>query len=152
LELAKLTQLTRKQLLLGAASLALLVTPYLACSSSSDTAPASESAEAQQARLLGTWQGTAELDGETIPFSLTLDRQARQISAERVAVVGAITSENPNFDGVVDGNVGSSDKGVTLSLRLSDGKVLLGTLEGEAIGDGRILRAAQSGTFGLTRP
>jgi hypothetical protein len=149
LELAKLT---RNQLLFGAVGLALLVTPYLACSSSSDSAPTSESAEAQQARLLGTWQGTAELDGETIPFSLTLDRQTRQLSTERVAVLGTIASENPNFDGAVDGNVGSSDKGVTLSLRLADGKVLLGTLEGEAISDGRIVSAAQFGTFGLTRP
>lgn len=152
MELAKLTQLTRKQLLLGAASLALLVTPYLACSSSEGAANTNESAEAQQARLLGSWQGTAELDGETIPFALTLDRQARQLSTERVAVVGSITSENPNFDGAVDGNVASSEKGTTLSLRLADGKVLLGTLEGEAVSDGRIMRAAQSGTFGLTRP
>jgi hypothetical protein len=148
-----LVKFSRNQLLLGALGLALLVTPYLACSSSESDTPA-QGAEQQQARLLGNWQGTAEIDGETIPFSLSLDARPQKSSPERLVVAGTLTSENPAFDGAVDGYFGvdASSQRATLSLRLDDGKTLLGTLEGEALSDGRIVNVARTGTFGLTRP
>jgi hypothetical protein len=69
-------------------------------------------------------------------------------------VVGSLTSENPSFDGAVDGYFGidSANHRVTLSLRLDDGKTLLGNLEGDALTDGRVENAAHTGTFAITRP
>ena len=145
-----LAKLSRNQLLFGALGLALLVTPYLACSSGTEAAPADVGE--LQAKLLGTWQGTAELDGETIPFSLTLEHAPTKDAPERLAVAGSLTSENPTFDGAVDGHVGFAKQRPTLSLRLDDGKILLGTLEGEALRDGHIDNVAHTGSFGLTRP
>jgi hypothetical protein len=151
LELAKFS---RNQLLLGALGLALLVTPYLACSSSEHGTDSATSTDDLQTKLLGTWQGTAEIDNETIPFSLSLEQRGATSTTERLAVVGSLTSENPSFDGAVDGYFGidTANHRVTLSLRLDDGKTLLGTLEGEALSDGRIVNMARTGTFGLGRP
>lgn len=146
----ELAKLSRNQLLLGALGGALLVTPYLACSSDSASEAGGEADLASLA--LGTWQGTAELDGETIPFSLTLERQAQQLTAERLAVAGSITSEHPFFDGAVDGSIGISLQRATLSLRLDDGKVLLGSFDGEGLRHGDIVAVADAGTFGLSRP
>lgn len=151
----ELAKFSRNQLLLGALGLALLVTPYLACSSSeSASSEASTSTEELQSKLLGTWQGSAEIDNETIPFSLSLDQRGATSTPERLTVVGSLTSENPSFDGAVDGYFGidATNHRVTLSLRLDDGKTLLGTLEGEALSDGRIVNMARTGTFGLGRP
>lgn len=150
----ELAKFSRNQLLLGALGLALLVTPYLACSSSEHTAEPTTSTEELQTKLLGTWQGTAEIDNETIPFSLSLEQRGASSTAERLGVVGSLTSENPSLDGAVDGYFGidNANHKVTLSLRLDDGKTLLGTLEGEALSDGRIENMARTGTFGLSRP
>lgn len=151
----ELAKLGRNRLLLGALGLALLVTPYLACSSSDQGADSAESVEELRNKLVGTWQGTAEIDNETIPFSLSLDQRRATISTpERLGVAGSLTSENPSFDGAVDGYFGidAANHRVTLSLRLDDGKTLLGTVEGETLTDGRIENVARSGTFALARP
>jgi hypothetical protein len=151
LELAKVS---RHQLLLGALGLALVVTPYLACSSSDKGSDSAESADELKSKLVGTWQGSAELDGETFPFSLSIEQRRATSTTERLGVVGTLTSENPSFDGAVDGYFGidSANHKVTMSMRLDDGKILLGTLEGETLSDGRIENVARTGTFGLSRP
>ena len=64
--------MTKKWLLLGVFGLALVVNPYLACSSNETEYSYSE-ADMKDA-VLGTWQGTAEMDGETVEFSLVLAR------------------------------------------------------------------------------
>ncbi|HVY27381.1 MAG TPA: hypothetical protein VHB79_12575 [Polyangiaceae bacterium] len=149
-----LAKLSRNQLLLGALGLALLVTPYLACSSSDKVSDSAETPDELRSKLVGTWQGSAEIDSETIPFSLSLEPRGATSTAERLGVVGSLTSENPYFDGAVDGYFGIdvANHRVTLSLRLDDGKTLLGTLEGETLSDGRIENVAHAGTFGLSRP
>jgi hypothetical protein len=151
LELAKFS---RNQLLLGALGLALLVMPYLACSSSEHSSDSATATEELQSKLVGTWQGSAEIDNEAIPFSLSLEPRGATSAAERLSVVGSLTSENPSFDGAVDGYFGidPANHRITLSLRLDDGKTLLGTVEGEALSDGRIVNVARPGTFGLSRP
>ena len=63
--------------------------------------------------LLGTWQGTAQLEGESVPFSLSLEQatgKARTETRSRRAlpVVGSLTSENPAFNGAVDGSFTAS--------------------------------------------
>jgi hypothetical protein len=148
--------MTKKWLLLGLFGLGLVVTPYLACSSSSQAESVETYSEADvKAALLGTWQGTAELDGESFAFSLTLERTPWQRPAHaNLVVVGTLTSENPAFNGSLDGSFdyphGFSK--AALALRLDNGKTLRGTLEGDTLSDGRVDSAAQVGTFGLTRP
>jgi hypothetical protein len=149
-----LVDLPRKWLLLSAAGLALVVTPYLACSSSESENVASFSEADADAKLLGTWQGTAEIEGESIPFSLMLERAPWQrLTPGHLAVAGTLTSEHPALNGTVDGAFDShGDHAALLALRLDNGKTLHGTLEGDALSDGRIDNTAHAGTFGLTRP
>ena len=60
-------------LLLVVFGVGLVVNPYLACSTKDE--PSFTYGEADmKAALLGTWQGSAELGGEAIPFSLTLEQ------------------------------------------------------------------------------
>ena len=145
--------MNKKWLLFGIFGLGLVVTPYLACSSAESEKLASYSEADVRSALLGIWQGTAELDGESIPFALTLERAATPTPAN-IAVVGTLTSENPSFNGVVDGSFAAphSLDAASLALRLDDGKTLRGTLDGDTLSDGHIDSAAHAGTFGLTRP
>jgi hypothetical protein len=149
-----LVDLPRKWLLFGAAGLALVVTPYLACSSSESENVASFSEADADAKLLGTWQGTAEIEGESIPFSLMLERAPWQrITPGHLLVAGTLTSEHPALNGNVDGSFDSQNtRGASLALRLDNGKTLHGTLEGDTLSDGHIDSAAQAATFALARP
>lgn len=159
--------------------LALVVNPYLACSSREADFTYSE-AEMKDA-VLGTWHGTADIDGETVEFSLVLEQASAKsktqsisapqvqpqcgsrsfvkpaaacISTSQMPVVGVVTSGNPALNGSVDGEVSAGRllDPTELSLRLEDGTQLGGVIEEQALADGHILRPQQVGTFSLSRP
>lgn len=172
--------MNRKWLLFGIFGLALVINPYLACSSNEDGFSFSESD--LKAAVLGTWQGTAELDGETVEFALVLEQasaksKAQSLSAPKVQpqcgarsfvkpagacissttmpVSGTLTSVNPALNGVVDGEVnilGNLLSLAELALRLEDGTVLSGAIEQQSLSDGSITSKVQLGTFSLSRP
>ena len=146
--------MNRRWLILGAAGCALSLLPYLACSSREGSADASRSTADLSAVVLGTWQGSAEIDGETVPFSLVLQPAARQASAARsLSLIGALTSENPDLNGAIDGVVSVEVDGdrIDAALRLDDGKVLSGRVEASVIADGRIHDKAPVGSFSMSR-
>jgi hypothetical protein len=156
--------------------LALIINPYLACSSNSDF-DYSEG-EMKQA-VLGNWQGTAVIDGETIPFSLTLEQAtasttkqqgvtapgvkpqcgsrsfvkpaAACISISTMPLVGTITSENPLLNGPVDGEAEAwkTLDSLSISLQVEGGPQLGGTIEDDAIADGTV---GDGDKFSLSRP
>ena len=169
----------KKWLLLPAFGVALVINPYLACSSEDENDFTYSEADMKEA-LLGTWQGTAELDGETVPFSLVLEQASAKSSTQSIAapkvqpqcgsrsfvkpagacvslstmpVVGALTSENPTLNGVVEGDIAAyrNLEPVQLTLRLEDGKVLSGMIENQSLSEGLINTNVQLGTFSLSR-
>lgn len=172
--------MSKKWLLLGVFGLALVVNPYLACSSNEDGFSFSESD--LKAAVLGTWQGTADLDGETVEFSLVLDQASAKSKTQNLSgpkvqpqcgarsfvkpagactsnttmpVSGTLTSVNPALNGGVDGEVNISGNILSLAelaLRLEDGTVLSGAIEKQSISDGLVSKSRQIGTFSLTRP
>jgi hypothetical protein len=172
--------MSKKWLLLGVFGLALVANPYLACSNSNETEFSYSEADMKDA-VLGTWQGTAEMDGETVEFSLVLEQASTKsktqgLSAPKaqpqctsrsfvkpagacyvtssMTLMGTLTSVNPALNGAVDGEVyAGKDLGpADLSLRLEDGKQLAGVIEKQALSDGSITSKVQLGTFALTRP
>lgn len=172
--------MSKNWLYLGVFGIALVVNPYLACSSSSEEA-FTYSEQDMKAAILGDWQGAADLDGESVPFTLALEQasaksRTQSISAPGVKpqcgsrsfvkaaaacvsesvmpLVGTVTSSNPSLNGVVTGELSASrilDK-AGLRLQLEDGRTLNGSLNGDEIADGRIFASEQVGTFSLARP
>jgi hypothetical protein len=171
--------MNKKWLLLGVFGLALVVNPYLACSSKEDDFDYTES-EMKQA-VLGEWVGTAELDGESADFTLSLQQASAKSKTQSVSapkaqpqcgsrsfvkpaaacfstssmpIVGTITSVNPALNGVVDGEVwaGASLDPANFSIRLEDGKQLSGMLKQGTLSDGTINDKVTIGEFSLTRP
>jgi hypothetical protein len=171
--------MTKKWLLLGVFGLALVVNPYLACSSKEDDFDYTES-DMKEA-VLGDWVGTADIEGESADFTLSLQQASAKsktqgVSAPKVqpqcgsrsfvkpaaacsstssmAVVGTITSVNPALNGAVEGDVsaGPSLNPTHFSIRLEDGKQLSGMLEKGTLSDGTIYDNAKIGGFSLTRP
>jgi hypothetical protein len=172
--------MNKRWLFFGFFGLALVINPYLACSSNEDGFAFSESD--LKAAVLGTWQGTADLDGETVEFSLVLEQASAKsktqslsppkvqpqcgarsfvkpagacISSTTMPVSGTLTSVNPALNGVVDGEVnilGNLLSRAELALRLEDGTVLGGAIENQAISEGLVSKSRQIGTFSLTRP
>ena len=173
--------MNKKWLLLGVFGVALVINPYLGCSSSNENEFSYSEADLKDA-VLGTWQGTADIDGETVEFSLVLEQASAQsktqsISAPRVQplctsrsfvkpagacgvstsmpVSGTLTSVNPALNGVVDGEVsvyGKDLRAAALALRLEDGTQLSGAIEKQSLSDGRVLKSQEAGTFSLSRP
>lgn len=170
--------MNEKWLLLGVFGLALVVNPYLACSSKEDDFDYTES-EMKQA-VLGEWVGTAELDGESADFTLSLQQASAKSKTQSVSapkaqpqcgsrsfvkpaaacwstttmpLVGTITSVNPALNGVVDGEAfsGPTLDPVELSLHLEDGKQLSGMLKKDSLSDGSISSKVELGTFALAR-
>jgi hypothetical protein len=163
-------------LVLGGFGLALVVNPYLACSSDAQSDFNYSEDEMKQA-VLGSWQGTAELGGETIPFSLVLEQASsksktqslgvREQCASRsfvkpagacaslttMPVIGTLTSVSPELNGAVDGTLraGRNLSSVSIELSLDGGATLTGVVDGDAVSDGR-LSASSSGSFSLQRP
>src|SRR6188768_2956026 len=123
--------MNKKWLVLSAFGLALVVNPYLACSNSNENEFSYSEADMKDA-VLGTWQGTADIDGETVEFSLLLEQasaksKTQSVSAPKVQpqcssrsfvkpaaacsvmsqmpIVGSLTSVNPALNGAIDGDV-----------------------------------------------
>jgi hypothetical protein len=164
--------------------LAFLINPQLmGCSSSAadDQADFTYSEADMQAAVLGDWQGTAELDGESVAFTLTL-RQAPAtrgeqdqvappvrpqcgtrtfvapaaacISISTLALTGTITSDEPRLSGSVTGELEAfrTLDSSLLALVLPDTTELRGSLEQQVVADGGIYGETKLGTFSLVRP
>jgi len=168
--------MTKKWLRFGVFGLALVMNPYLACSNSREGDFSYSEADLKEAAL-GTWEGSAEIDGESVDFSLLLEQASAKskISAPKVPppcaarsfvkpagacvtmsellVVGTLTSVNPALNGAVDGAVVAyKDLGpAELTLQLENGTRLAGTIEKQSLSEGQI-SARQSGAFSLSRP
>jgi hypothetical protein len=171
--------MTKKWLLLGVFGFAFVMNPYLACSNAKESDFSYSEADMKDAAL-GSWEGTAEIDGESVDFSLVLEQASAKsktqgVSAPKVQpqcasrsfvkpagacltmsemlVVGTLTSVNPALNGPVDGSVVAyKDLGpAELTLLLDDGTRLDGKLEKQALSEGQI-SAKQLGTFSLSRP
>jgi hypothetical protein len=168
-----------KWLLLGVFGVALVINPYLACSSSSEDEFKYSESEMKSA-VLGEWEGTASLNGESVAFSLTLEQASNEsktqsaprvspqcgsrsfvkpaaacVSMSEMPLTGTITSENPDLNGAVEGgahaylNLDPTD----IDLVLESGLTLHGSIKSDALKDGRIsTREGDAGTFSLSRP
>jgi hypothetical protein len=166
-------------------ALTFLVNPHLvACSSAfadGDDADFTYSEADMRAAVLGDWQGTAELDGETTAFTLTL-RQASATpsgqglvappvrpqcglrtfvapaaacaSISTMVLAGTITSDHPRLTGSVTGELEAfrTLDSSLLGIELPDRTELRGSLERQAIADGGIYGETKLGTFTLARP
>ena len=169
-------------LILGVFGVALIVNPYLACSHSSESGSDFQySEDDMKSAVLGSWQGTAELDGVTTPFSLSLEqgsyasrtqsvaapsvrpqcnsrsfvKPAGACSSEsRMPLVGTLSSENPQLNGALDGDVFAlrTLDAVYLSLRLETGVELVGTIKARAVKEGVLGDAGATGAFSMSRP
>jgi len=165
---------------LGSFGLALLMNPYLACSNSRESEFSYSEADMKGA-VLGAWQGAADIDGESVEFSLVLEQASAKSKTQtirapqaqpqcssrsfvkpagacfvtsRMPLSGTLTSVNPALNGVVEGEVwsGIDLDPAQLSLRLEDGTQLDGEVKGQALSDGSISKKEQVGTFSLSRP
>ncbi len=168
-----------KWLMLGVLGLAFIVNPYVACSSSNQSDFTYSETEMQES-VLGTWEGTARLDGETVPFSLVLEQASTKskpqtatpssvtpqcasrsfvkpagacLALTSMPVVGTLTSENPSFNGAVDGTFTAyrTLDSVSLELHVEGGAVLVGNLAGQTLSDGQI-GSNEADRFSLARP
>jgi hypothetical protein len=171
--------MTKKWLLLGVFGLAFVMNPYLACSNAGESEFSYSEADMKEAAL-GSWEGSAEIDGESVDFSLLLEQasaksKTQSVSAPKVQpqcasrsfvkpagacltmsellVVGTLTSVNPALNGPVDGSVVAyKDLGpAELTLHLENGTRLEGRIEKQSLSEGQI-SAQQSGPFSLSRP
>jgi hypothetical protein len=170
-----------KWLVLGVFSVALVINPYLACSSSSDD-EFEYTEEQMKSAVLGTWEGTAELEGESVTFSLVLEQASAKsqtqsvkapsvkpqcssrsfvksaaacVSMTEMPLIGTITSTNPELNGVVEGGAHAylNLDPTDLDLVLENGNTLSGILKGDALSEGRIYTSAgEVGSFALNRP
>jgi hypothetical protein len=161
--------------------LALLVNPNLACSSNDDEEDFTYSEQDMKAVVLGDWQGTAEFDGESVAFTLSLAQasaksQTQSISApplqpqcgsrsfvkpaaacismSEMLLAGTITSDHPLLDGSVTGSAVAYRNldPSGLHLELEDGTRLDGSIKDQAISEGEVLADEPLGTFTLSRP
>jgi hypothetical protein len=144
-----------KWLVLATLGLALVATPYLACSNSGETEASYSEADMKEA-VLGRWEGTADIDGESVDFSLVLEQASvkSKPGATTLSVSGTITSVNPALNGNLDGELsaGKDLDPAELSLRVEDGTVLRGVLEKQTLSDGHVTKSRPVGTFSLARP
>jgi hypothetical protein len=170
----------KKWLVLAALGLALVVNPYLGCSESGESDFTYSEADMKLA-LLGSWEGTAEIEGVTTPFSLSLEQasssaKTHSLTAPRaqpqcgsrsfvkpaaacasettMPLLGVLSSENPALNGVVDGYFVAyrTLDSVGLHLRLDGGAVLSGRIEGKGLSEGLLENTPQTGSFVLSRP
>jgi hypothetical protein len=172
--------MAKKWLSLVVLALAFVANPYLACSESGES-DFTYSETDMQSVVLGSWQGSAELEGASTPFSLTLEQassksKTQSIKPPRVQpqcgsrsfvkpaaacasettmpVVGSLSSENPALNGPVDGYFIAyrTLEMVELELRLENGAVLSGGIKDQALSEGLLRNAGQTGSFSLSRP
>jgi hypothetical protein len=169
----------KKWLLMSMSGLALVINPYLACSSNEDEFTYSEAD--MKAAILGDWEGSGELDGEAVAFTLELEQASAKSKTQSVSapgvkpqcgtrsfvkpaaactsesvmpLVGTITSSSPTLNGSITGELVASLNldSAGLRLLLEDGKTLNGTLKGDELREGYIVASAQVGSFSLARP
>lgn len=172
--------MAKKGLIYALFGVALVVNPYLACSPSGGGNFEYSEAEMKLA-VLGSWQGTAELDGVSTPFSLSLEQgssksQTQGVGApasrpqctsrsfvkpagacsseSRMPLVGTLSSENPQLNGALDGDVSALTTldAVFVNLRLESGVELVGVIKDQAVNEGSLGSPAQKGTFSMSRP
>jgi hypothetical protein len=172
--------MSKKWLRFAVWGLAFVANPYVACSESSESDFTYSEAD-MKLSVLGAWQGTAEVDGVSTPFSLSLDQASSKSKTQSIMepkrqpqcgsrsfvkpaaacssettmpVVGSLSSENPAFNGGIDGYVVAyrTLDFVELQLRLESGMVLSGTLKDQALSEGLLMNAAPAGSFSLSRP
>jgi hypothetical protein len=150
-----------------------LVNPHLvACSSvvadGGDDSDFTYSEADMRAVVLGDWQGTAELEGETTTFTLRLEQASASPAGQRLvappvrpqcgsrtfvapaaacvsmstmALVGTITSNHPRLNGSVTGELSAFltlDSSV-LDIVLPERATMNGTLNDQVVGSGGIL-------------
>jgi hypothetical protein len=153
--------------------------PYLACSSSQDSAFTYSEADMKSASL-GSWQGSTELDGVSTPFSLVIEQASSKaktqsvtpgvrppcgsrsfvkpagacVSESTMPIVGSLSSENPLLNGAFDGTLVAyrTLEAIELELRLDSGVVLSGRIKDQALSEGLLDAAGQTSSFSLTRP
>lgn len=151
--------------------LAFLANPaLLACSSSDEEEDFAYGEADMKAVALGEWQGVAELDGESVAFTLTLEQASGKSSTQSVSapgvmpqcgsrsfvkpaaacisrssmpVVGTLTSNHAELSGPVVGEhmAFRSLEPSELHLELEGGLSLGGMLKQHAINEGQIHRA-----------
>ena len=161
--------------------LAFVVNPNLACSSSDDE-DFTYSEQQMKSAVLGSWQGTGELDGESVTFTLELQQASSKSSSQTIApplvkpqcgsrsfvkpagacismstlpLVATLSSDHPELNVVVEGQAQSyrNLEPAFLELALEDGTTLAGSIEGQALAAGEIrLDQQPRGTFELSRP
>ena len=160
--------------------LAFVVNPNLACSESRESDFTYAEAEMKQA-VLGSWQGSAELDGESAPFSLTLEQGSSRsktqgltapglrpqcgsrsfvkpagacVSETTMPVSATLSSESPLLNGAAVGTVIAyrTLDVIELELELDSGAVLSGRIEGDSLSEGLLKGAGPSSSFSLARP
>lgn len=161
--------------------LALVVNPHLACSSNGEDEDFTYSEQEMKAVVLGEWQGTAVLDGESVEFTLSLEQASAKSSTQSVSappfqpqcgsrsfvkpaaacismstmpLAGSIVSEHPLLNGPVEGLAMASRilNPSELHLELEDGTHLDGSLKDQAITEGEVVADEPVGTFTLSRP
>lgn len=171
-----------KNWLIGAVfGVALVVNPYLGCSRSDDQDDFKYSEEEMKLAVLGSWQGSVEIEGVETPFALSLAQASAESrsqalgaprvrpqcssrsfvkpagacsSESRMPLVGTLSSENPELNGALDGDVSAllTLDSVFLSLRLETGVELVGVIKDQAVSDGQLRNANQQSSFSLSRP
>jgi hypothetical protein len=161
--------------------LASLVNPNLACSSNGEDEDFTYSEQDMKAVVLGDWQGTAVLDGESVAFSLSLEQASAKSGAQSVSpppfqpqcgsrsfvkpaaacvsestmsVTGNVTSEHPMLNGALEGYAVASRilNPSELHLELEDGTRLNGNIKDQSISEGEVFADEPLGTFNLSRP
>ncbi len=166
-------------LFIGVFGVGLVVNPYLGCSS--DDPDFNYTEQDMQAAVLGDWEGMADIDGISVPFTLTLEQASAKTGTQRAAppgvtpqcssrsfvkpaaacvstssmpLSGVITSSHGSFDGPVVGALRAYRdlEPAELELTLEDGRELRGSLKSERIREGTIWETRQVGSFSLARP
>lgn len=160
--------------------LAFVVNPaVLACSSSDDEEDFTYGEADMKAAALGDWQGTAEVDGEIVAFTLTLEQASAKSSAQSIAappvrpqcgsrsfvkpaaacisistmpLSGTIASEHSRLNGAVTGELTAYKTldSASLHIELEDGTRLSGELDEGAIIDGEVVGVEPVGSFTLS--
>jgi hypothetical protein len=69
-------------------------------------------------------------------------------------LVGTLSSENPQLNGALDGDVSAllTLDAVFVSLRLETGIELVGVIKHQTVSEGSLGNAAPKGTFSMLRP
>lgn len=160
---------------------ALVVNPYLGCSESSESDFTYSETDMQRV-VLGAWQGTAEVDGVSTPFTLTLEQASSKKKTQSIGapsahpqcgsrsfvkpasaciaetvmpVVGSLRAASPELNGLVEGYTVAyrTLDAVELHLDLESGLVLSGRIEKQALSGGALQGAgSKASDVSMTRP